>query len=109
MLDINDFEYKYMKIIYMNLKTKERFFVRSSHVRFSYIYSYLFIISWIYLGGGRGKGGMEEGRGREGGREGGGKLLEAVRSCCSQPCVRLITLTCNTYGPSAASSTCFDM
>ena len=70
MLDINDFEYKYMKIIYVNLKTKERFFVRSSHVRFSYIYSYLFIISWIYLGG-RGKGGMEEGRGREGGREGG--------------------------------------
>ena len=107
MLDINDFEYKYMKIIYVNLKTKERFFVRSSHVRFSYIYSYLFIISWIYLGGeGEGRNGGREG---EGGREGGGKLLEAVRSCCSQPCVRLITLTCNTYGPSAASSTCFDM
>ena len=59
-------------------------------------------------------GGREEwrngGREGEGGREGGrGKLLEAVQSCCSQPCVRLITLTCNTYGPSAASSTCFDM
>ena len=54
-------------------------------------------------------GGREEWRKGWGGREGGGKLLEAVRSCCSQPCVRLITLTCNTYGPSAASSTCFDM
>ena len=54
-------------------------------------------------------GGREEWRKGGGGREGGGKLLEAVRSCCSQPCVRLITLTCNTYGPSAASSTCFDM
>ena len=54
-------------------------------------------------------GGREEWRKGGGGREGGGKLLEAVRSRCSQPCVRLITLTCNTYGPSAASSTCFDM
>ena len=76
MLDINNFECKYMKIIYVNLKTKERFFVRSSHVRFSYIYSYLFIISWIYLGGG---GGREEWRKGGGGREGG--RGEAVRSC----------------------------
>ena len=52
-------------------------------------------------------GGREEWRKGGGGREVGG---EAVRSCTVlQPCIRLITLTCNTYGPSAASSTCFDM
>ena len=73
-----------------------------------FIYLQLFIHNFMDLFGGEGEG-RNGGREGEGGREGGGKLLEAVRSCCSQPCVRLITLTCNTYGPSAASSTCFDM
>ena len=72
-----------------------------------FIYLQLFIHNFMDLFGEG--GGREEWRKGGGGREGGGKLLEAVRSCCSQPCVRLITLTCNTYGPSAASSACFDM